>query len=181
MGSSLARPALWAHTSLSLGGPAASPVVVGCSPSTRVPPLSRTVRQKVRGQLLRDTFPHTTFCFPRPTPKSEERSRDSSSGHGLPVPCHTERWQLDSSLLNTWSIQHLKGVGGPLRGEGEEERMMGEKGRMYRQAVAEGLHRSRNTSPSTILQLPLSNVPRPSPPHSLYDTPLPIRYPNGPL
>lgn len=59
--------------------------------------------------------------------------------------------------------------------------MMGERGRTYRQAVAEGLHQSRNTSLSTILQLPLSNVPRPSPPHSLYDTPLPIPYPTGTL
>lgn len=44
--------------------------------------------------------------------------------------------------------KHLKGVGGLLGGEREEEKMMGEKGRMYRQTVAEGPHQSRNTSPN---------------------------------
>lgn len=102
----------------------------------------------------------------------------------LLVPCHTperDRGQtqaccaLGVSKGRGDNNQHLKGVGGLLGGEGEEERMMGDMGRMYRQAVAEGPHRSRNT------RLSLSDVPRPSPLHSLSDPSLSIPCPAGPL
>lgn len=48
MASGPARPAPWAPTSLNLGAQAASPAEGACSPSTRAPPPSKTVRPKVR-------------------------------------------------------------------------------------------------------------------------------------
>lgn len=55
--------------------------------------------------------------------------------------------------------QHLKGVGGLLKGKGEEgDRKRGcweKKERTYKQAVAEGPYQSRNISPSTLWAAPL--------------------------
>lgn len=187
MGSSPARPALWAHTSPSPGEPAASPAEVGCSPNTRVPPLSRTVRPKVRGRLLRDTSPHTTFCSARPTPKAEEGSRDPSGGRGVTgTESHTRKRRVThqketAARLKPAEHRSVKRGGGipapqgsrwaaGRRRKGREDD--GRSGEDVQAGSGRGALPQQKYQPPS--RLPLPSVPRPSPLHSLPDPPFPI-------
>lgn len=124
MVSSPARPALWAHTSPSLGVSAASPVEEGFSPSTRGLPPSRTVRPKVRGQLLRDTFPDTTKANPKVRGgglKTPVRDMDDQNHVTYHKETAARLKTVEHRKCQKWEYQHLKGIGRLLKGEVEED------------------------------------------------------------
>lgn len=104
MASGPARPAPWAPTSLNLGAQAASPAEGACSPSTRAPPPSKTVRPKVRTlpptpppptplptPLLRDSFPGRLSLPAVASAQGQRKSLEPTSrGHWRPALCCTQ-------------------------------------------------------------------------------------------
>lgn len=133
---------------------------------------------KGEGPATRDTFPHTTSAL-QGQPQSQRRGLETPAV-SVGYQYHVTQKEMAARLEPAEYPQcqkYLKGVGGPLGGEGEEERMMGEKGRTYRQTVAEGPHRSRNTSPN---HPPASSLQcAQTIPSSSSDPPLPIPCPAG--